>query len=181
MNGNNFRGQILAFEDATPRAHSSVLIADGARVIGDVTLAEGVSVWYNAVLRGDICGIRVGKFTNIQDLCLVHVDRDQPCTIGEYVVVGHSAILHACTVENSCLIGMGAKVLSGAIIGDGSIIAAGAVVLEETVIPPRSLAVGIPAKVLRNVTDEEVTDIKEWALRYNELASRHIRSVVPPK
>lgn len=170
-------GHTLPFEGKVPSLSGGVFVAPGALVMGEVSLAEGVSVWYNAVLRGDISRISVGRYSNIQDLCLLHVDRDQPCTVGDFVVVGHMAILHGCSVGNSCLIGMGSRLLSGSIVGDGCIIAAGAVVLEGTRIPPNSLAAGIPAKVIRRVEDTEVKAITEWAQRYYELSQRHLASL----
>ncbi len=176
MERKNIFGELLKFADTIPSVHSSCFIASGARIIGEVQLEEGVSVWFNSVLRGDISRIVVGRFTNIQDLCLLHVDRGQPCEVGEYVVVGHMAILHACSVGNSCLIGMGARILSGAKIGDGCIIAAQAVVLEGKEIPPNTLVAGVPAKVIRSVSPEEVQGIKDWAIRYNELAQLYLTS-----
>jgi len=176
MNKKNVSGELLEFAGTFPNIHSSCFIASGARLIGNVHLGEGVSVWFNSVLRGDISRIHVGRFTNIQDLCLLHVDREQPCEVGEYCVVGHMAILHACSVGNYCLIGMGARILSGATVGDGCIVAAGAVVLEGKEIPPNTLVAGVPAKLIRSVSKKEVDGIKDWARRYNELAQQYLNS-----
>lgn len=138
----------------SPRIHPTAWVAPGAQVIGDVTLEEASSVWYNCVLRGDVAPIRIGKATNIQDLTMVHVDVETPCTVGDGVGVGHRAILHGCRVEDGSLIGMGAIVLSGAVIGAGSVVAAGALVTEGTRVPPGRLIVGVPGRVVREVDEE---------------------------
>lgn len=126
-------------------------IAPNATVLGDVTLGEGASIWYGCVVRGDTAKIVIGAQTNIQDLTMVHVDEGVPCTIGARVGVGHRAILHGCTVEDECLIGMGAVVLNRAVIGTGSVVAAGAVVPEGMIVPPGSLVMGVPGRVVRTV------------------------------
>jgi len=149
-----------------PRVASNAYIASRAVVVGDVTLGEESSIWYGAVLRGDINRIVVGHHTNVQDNAVVHLADDYPCIIGNYVTVGHSAILHACTVEDECLIGMGATILDGAIIGAQSIIGANALVTQGTVIPPGSLVLGSPAKVKKSLSDEERAGLKSWAEKY---------------
>ncbi len=141
-------------------------MAPGAIVTGDVHLAEYASVWYGAVLRGDSASIHVGARTNIQDGSVVHVDHGMPTVIGADVVIGHGAIVHAATVEDGCLIAIGATVLSGAVIGRGSIVGAGAVVTEGKVIPPRSLVLGVPGRVVRQVDDAQVAKVREQAARY---------------
>lgn len=141
------------------KIHEKAWIAPGAVIRGDVSLAEGVSVWYHAVLRADQETITVGKNSNIQDCCVLHGDAGHDVTVGENVTVGHSAILHGCTVEDNCLIGMGAVVLDFAVIGAGSIVGAGSVVPAGMVIPPKSLVVGIPAKVKKTLGDEAEADI----------------------
>ena len=157
-----------------PRIHESVWVADGARIVGDVELAEQSSVWYNAVLRGDINSIRIGKRSNVQDGCVIHLENNLPCIVGEDVTVGHQATLHACEVEDAVLIGMGAIILNGAKIGKGSIIAAGAVVLGNTVIPERSLVVGTPGKVVKTL-DESIIDAHiKWAKKYVMLSQEYI-------
>lgn len=150
----------------SPQVHPTVFVAASATVIGDVILAAEASVWFGAILRGDNDAIRVGPRTNIQDMALIHVDPDEACTIGADVTVGHRAIIHAATIEDGCLIGMGAIVLNGAVVGAGSIVGAGAVVRAGDVIPPRSLVVGIPAKVVRTLSDEQVADNLASAARY---------------
>jgi carbonic anhydrase/acetyltransferase-like protein (isoleucine patch superfamily) len=148
-----------------------VYIAKGAVVIGDVTLGAHSSVWFNAVLRGDINRIVVGHHTNIQDNAVLHLADDFPCIIGNHVTVGHAAIVHACTVHDEVLVGMGCTILDGAVIGKQSIIGAGALVTQGTRIPPGSLALGAPAKVVRKLTPKERARIKTLAQKYVEIAA----------
>lgn len=146
---------VLALRSASPSIHDDAFIADGARIVGDVTLAAGASVWYNAVLRGDSAGIRIGVASNVQDNVSIHVDVEHPVIVGARVSIGHNAVVHGCTIGDGSLIGMGAVVLSGAVIGAGCLIAGGAVVLGGTVVPDGSLVAGVPAKVRRALSDEE--------------------------
>ena len=162
---------ILPFKNKKPRIHSSVFIAPGAHVIGDVKLDRGVSVWFTAVLRGDLAPIRVGEGTNVQEGCVLHVDYEQPCVLKKGIIMGHQAVAHACTVEDGVLIGIGAKILSGAYVGAFSLIGAGALVLENAKIPERSLVLGVPGKVIRRLTSKEVFDQVAHARRYKELAA----------
>ena len=162
---------ILPFKNKKPQIHSSVFIAPGAHVIGDVKLDRGVSVWFTAVLRGDIAPIRVGADTNIQDGCVIHVDHHQPCILKKGIIMGHQATAHACTVEDGVLIGIGARILSGATVGAFSLIGAGALVLENAVIPERALVLGVPGKVIRQLTSKEVAAHIPHARRYKELAA----------
>lgn len=155
-----------------PKIHPTAWVAPGAFVRGDVTLGEQVNVWYNAVLRGDQETITVGKASNIQDNCVLHGDAGCNVTVGEYVTVGHGAILHGCTVEDKCLIGMNAVVLDHAVVGAGSIVGAGAVVSAGTVIPPNSLVVGIPGKVKRTLTEEDIQGTVDNALNYLHLTEK---------
>ncbi|OGW90760.1 MAG: gamma carbonic anhydrase family protein [Omnitrophica bacterium RIFCSPHIGHO2_02_FULL_63_14] len=164
---------IMPFKNKRPRIHPSVFIAPGAHVIGDVRLARGVSVWFGAVLRGDIHTIEVGEETNLQDNCVVHVDENRPCRIGRRVIVGHHATVHACTVGDRVLIGIGAKILSRANVGNDCLIGAGAVVLEGANIPPRSLVLGIPGKIVRSLDADEVAGHALWAKRYAALAKQY--------
>lgn len=159
---------IAEFEGITPTIDEKTFIADGAKVIGAVTMAEFSSLWFNTVVRGDVNRIEIGRYTNIQDNSVVHVAESHPAIIGDYVTVGHNAIIHGCTIEDHCLIGMGAVVLNGAVIGKGSIIAAGAVVREKQVVPPHSLVVGVPGKVVKTVPDEW-DSIHAQALKYKTL------------
>ncbi|WP_309068018.1 gamma carbonic anhydrase family protein [Microbacterium sp.] len=160
-------------EEDVPAIHPDAFVADGARVIGAVAIGERASIWYNAVLRGDVETISIGAFSNIQDNVSLHVDASHPARIGEYVSVGHNAVVHGCTIGDGALIGMGSVVLSGAIVGAGCLVAAGAVVLEGTEIPPRSLVAGVPAKVRRALSDEEVAGLRDNAERYLAHAERH--------
>lgn len=172
---------LLPFETLVPCVASSVFIATGAVVVGDVAIGDGSSVWYNCVLRGDVASIAVGARTNLQDLTMVHVTSGRFATqIGDDVTVGHRAILHGCRVGNGCLIGMGAIVLDGADIGSESMIAAGAVVAPGTVVPPRTLWMGTPARERRPLTDEEVANLYRSAAHYVETARRHRASALPP-
>jgi carbonic anhydrase/acetyltransferase-like protein (isoleucine patch superfamily) len=158
--------QLDQFLGKTPRVGHGVYIAEGAVVIGDVTLGDRSSVWYHAVVRGDINRIVIGEGTNIQDNAVVHLADDYPALLGNYVTVGHSAIVHACTVEDEVLIGMGAVILDGAVIGAQSIIGANALVTQGTRIPPGSMALGSPAKVVRSLTPQERAGLKHWAEKY---------------
>lgn len=168
---------ILPFREKIPKIHPSVFIAPGAHVIGDVTLAKGANVWFTAVIRGDIAPIRIGEGTNIQDGCVVHVDRKKPCILKNKITMGHQATAHACVVEEGVLIGIGARILSGARIGAYSLIGAGAVVLENARIPERSLVLGVPGKVVRKLSPRETAWHDPWARRYVELASAYRRQL----
>lgn len=160
---------IKTYKGITPSIHPTAFIEDSALIIGDVEIGEYSSVWFNAVIRGDVNYIRIGKRTNIQDGSILHVTRDtHPLFIGDNVTIGHNVTLHGCRIKDRCLIGMGAIVLDGAEVGEDSIIGAGAVVAEETIIPPMTLALGIPAKPKRELTHEEVKMIKGYAENYIE-------------
>ncbi|MEO7298837.1 MAG: gamma carbonic anhydrase family protein [Verrucomicrobiota bacterium] len=162
--------QLETFLRQKPTLGKNVYIALGAVVVGDVTLGDNSSVWYNAVLRGDINRIVIGENSNIQDNAVLHLADDFPCLIGNFVTVGHSAIVHACTVGDECLIGMGATVLDGAVIGAQSLIGANALVTQGTKIPPGSLVLGSPAKIIKSLSDEERAGLKLWATKYVENA-----------
>jgi carbonic anhydrase/acetyltransferase-like protein (isoleucine patch superfamily) len=158
--------QLDTFLRKQPVLGPNVYIASTAAVLGDVTLGAHSSVWYNAVLRGDINRIVVGDYSNIQDNAVVHLADDFPCIIGKYVTVGHSAIVHACTVEDECLIGMGATILDGAIIGAQSIVGANALVTQGMVVPAGSMVLGSPAKVVRPLMQTERESLRGWAEKY---------------
>ncbi|KHK98242.1 anhydrase [Microbacterium mangrovi] len=164
---------ILTVLGKTPVLHENVFIADGARVVGDVRLLEGSSVWYNAVLRADGDSITIGVGSNLQDNVAVHVDHGHPVVLGEDVSVGHNAVIHGCTIGDGSLVGMGAVVLNGARIGRGCLIAGGAVVLEGTVVPDGSLVAGVPAKVRRELTDEEKAGLVKNARVYRRHVAEH--------
>jgi len=156
-----------------PSIHPTAFVAAGAQVIGKVRLGKDASVWYNCVLRGDINDIQVGERSNIQDGSILHVENETPCIVGNDVTVGHHANIHACTVEDACLIGIGAILLSGCKIGKGSVIGAGAVVKERTVVEPGTLWVGIPAKKVKKLSPEVIEINKKWAAKYVLLAKAH--------
>ncbi len=159
-----------AFRGVFPELHAPAYVAASADLIGNVRLAEGSSVWYNATLRADLAPISVGSNSNVQDNCCLHIERGMGCQLGECVTVGHSVTLHACTVEDNCLIGMGAVVLDGARIGHGSIVGAQALVTKGTLIPPHSLVLGSPAKVVKTLGDEVEEQNRLHALEYVALA-----------
>ncbi|MFE3882357.1 gamma carbonic anhydrase family protein [Streptomyces lydicus] len=160
-----------------PKVDQKAFTAPTSVVLGEVSMASGASVWYHAVLRADCGPIVLGADSNIQDNCTVHVDPGFPVTVGARVSVGHNAVLHGCTVEDDVLIGMGATVLNGAHIGAGSLVAAQALVPQGMRVPPGSLVAGVPAKVKRELTDEEREGIKLNAAMYLELAARHREDV----
>lgn len=155
-------------------------IHPAAIVCGDVTLGDRVSVWPTAVIRGDTASIVIGDDSNVQDGTIVHVDHGVPTTIGKRVAIGHRAIVHGATIEDDCLIAMGAILLNNVQVGSGSIVGAGAVCREGMVIPPRSLVLGVPGKVVRQTTDEEVERIRKTVQAYIELQERHRRGEFPP-
>jgi carbonic anhydrase/acetyltransferase-like protein (isoleucine patch superfamily) len=158
---------LRAFKSVFPSVDSSAYVDTSAQIIGDVHVGPESSVWMNVVIRGDVNHVRIGARTNIQDLTLVHVMRDtHPTTIGDDVTVGHSAVIHGCTIEDRCLIGMGAILLNGCRVGTGSIIAAGSVVPEGMQVPPGSMVMGVPAKVKRPLTADEDRSIKWYADNY---------------
>lgn len=161
---------IKPFLTHTPSLHPSVRMAENAAVIGDVTCGENVSLWYGVTLRGDMAPIAVGADTNVQDGCILHCDAGAPVTVGSGCVLGHGAIVHSCTVGEGCMIGMGAILLSGCEVGAHSIIGAGALITGKTVIPPYSLAVGSPARVVGQVTPEQVAYIQKNTEKYIETA-----------
>lgn len=163
-----------AFEGTKPRLGSDVFVAPGARVIGDVELGDEASVWYNCVIRGDVCPIRIGPRTNIQDLTVIHVeDGEFDTTIGADVTVGHRAILHGCTVDDGSLIGMGATLLNGVHVESNCLVAADALLTPGTHVPEGSVAMGSPAEIVRDVTEAERKGFAESALHYVDLADRH--------
>jgi gamma-carbonic anhydrase len=154
-----------------PTIGQNVYIASTGVVVGDVTLGDHCSVWYNAVLRGDINRIVVGHHSNIQDNAVLHLADDYPCILGNYVTVGHSAIVHACTVGDECLIGMGATILDGAEIGEQCLIGANALVKQGMKVPPGSMLLGSPAKIVKQLSDEERSNLKHWATKYVDNAA----------
>ncbi len=154
--------------------HQSVKILNGVQIHGNLNIGRKSSIWYNAVIRGDIEDINIGEYSNIQDNCVLHTSKDFPLNIGSYVSVGHSAVLHGTTIRDNCLIGMNTTLLNGSLIGADSIVGAGAVVTQGKKFPDRSLILGMPAKMVRKLETREVKSIKENALRYAELADEHV-------
>ena len=163
----------IDFEGVTPQVPESAWAAPNATLLGKVTLGESASVFYSAVLRGDMDTITIGERSNIQDGCVAHTDPGHPVVVGAGVSVGHRAVLHGCTVEDDALIGMGAVVLNGAVVGAGSLVAAGAVVTEGMQIPPGSLVAGVPAKVRKELDEEAIASLRQNARTYVDLAARH--------
>jgi carbonic anhydrase/acetyltransferase-like protein (isoleucine patch superfamily) len=165
---------VLPYRGATPSIDPTAFVAPGATLVGRVTLAANSSVFYGAVLRADVDSITLGAGSNLQDNVSVHCDEGKPTVIGDGVSVGHGAVIHGCTIEDDVLIGMSATVLNLAVVGRESLVAAGTVVLEGTVIPPRSLVAGVPGKVRRELTDDEVAKLHANADHYVELAAEHL-------
>lgn len=160
-------GTLHDFDGKSPRVHPTVFLAAGSRVIGDVELGENVSVWFNTVIRGDVERVRIGRNTNIQDNATIHVTHFvNPTLVGESVTVGHGAILHGCTVKDRALIGMKAVVLDRAVIGEEALVAAGSVVRPGMKVPPRTLVAGVPAKIVRELTPDELTMVLEGSTNY---------------
>ena len=158
---------ILPYQDIYPKIHSSVLIAEGAFIVGDVEIGKDSSIWFNTVVRGDVNYIRVGERTNIQDLTMVHVTYKKfPTFIGNDVSIGHSAVIHGCRIKDYVVIGMGAKILDDSMVNSFSLVAAGSVVRERFIVPEGTLVAGVPAKVIRDLLPEEIEKIKQNAKNY---------------
>jgi carbonic anhydrase/acetyltransferase-like protein (isoleucine patch superfamily) len=165
---------VRPFGGKTPVVHASAWIAPGATVVGDVEIGEGSSIWFGCVARGDVNVIRVGRRTNVQDLTTIHVtSRTHPTSIGDEVTVGHRVVLHGCTIKDRCLIGIGSVVMDGAVVGPESVVGAGALVPPGMVVPPRTLVMGSPAKVKRDLSAEEVDALRKSADNYVEYAARY--------
>lgn len=159
----------------TPLIGSRVFVAENAAVIGDVTIGDDSSIWYSTTIRGDVDRIRIGARTNVQDNCAIHVTGGAfTTTIGDEVTIGHGAIVHGCTIHRGALIGMGARVLDGAVIGESALVGAGALVPEGMKVPPRVLVVGVPARVRRPLTEEEVARLEESWRHYVEYKDRYL-------
>ena len=167
--------RLVELDGVSPRLGERVFVADGACLVGDVEIGEDSSVFYSAVLRGDLAPIRVGCRTNIQDNVTVHVSTDVPAIIGNEVTVGHNAVLHACTIDDNVLIGMGAVVMDGAHIKKNCIVGAGAVVTQGREFPENSLVLGAPAHVVRELTSEELENVRGGMLRYVEIKDKLLR------
>ncbi|KGG81516.1 hypothetical protein Y919_00715 [Caloranaerobacter azorensis H53214] len=161
------------YEGKKPKVHDSCFIADGVEIIGDVEIGENTSIWYNTVIRGDENSIKIGKYTNIQDGCVIHISKEYETIIGDYVTIGHKAIIHACKIGDNVLIGMGAIILDGAEIEDNVLVGAGSIVTPGKKIPSGTLVLGSPAKVVRKLNDEEINHLKQSAVDYVKYAKKH--------
>lgn len=171
---------IRSYMGHTPRVPAGCYVDPSAQVIGDVVLGKQASVWMNAVVRGDVHSIRIGARSNVQDCAVLHGMRHlYPVHVGEGVSIGHNATVHGCTIEDDCLVGIGARILNNSRIGEGSIVAAGAVVREGMVIPPRSLAAGVPARIVRSLTDADLDLIRMYAENYLSYSAQYLREPAP--
>ena len=174
---------IYPYEGVTPQIEPNVLLCPGSMVVGRVKIGEGSSVWYNTVIRGDVHDVVIGRYSSIQDGTLIHEDSGRgsglegglPTVVGDYVTVGHGVILHACRVEDYALIGMGAIIMDGAVIGKGAVVGAGALVTKNTVVPPFSLVLGSPARVVKTLPEDSLNQRLEQAMHYYGLAQDHRR------
>jgi carbonic anhydrase/acetyltransferase-like protein (isoleucine patch superfamily) len=163
------------FGGKTPIVHPSAFVGDGAVVLGDVEVGAGASIWFGCVVRGDVNFIRIGARTNVQDLSVLHVtSKTHPTVVGDEVTVGHRVVLHGCTIKDRCLVGIGAVVMDGAVVGPEAVIGAGALVPPGMVVPPRTLVMGSPAKVKRDLTVEELEALRRSADNYVEYAARYV-------
>ncbi|HPI37834.1 MAG TPA: gamma carbonic anhydrase family protein [Ignavibacteriaceae bacterium] len=169
--------KIFPYEGKIPRLHQSVFLASGVKLIGDVEIGKDSSIWYNTVIRGDVHYIKIGEMTNIQDCSMLHVTNNVfPLNIGNKVTVGHSVTLHGCTLKDLCLIGMGAVILDGAVIEDHSIVAAGSVVKQGFVVPSGKLVAGVPAKIVRSLSEKEMAEFEASAERYKKYTEITLKS-----
>lgn len=167
---------IKPFKNLKPRIGERVFVAEDAVIIGDVTIGDDSSIWFGTILRGDVNYIKIGKCTSIQDGTVIHVtNRTDPTVVGDYVTVGHAVKLHGCTVKDNCLVGIGAIVLDGAVVSENSIVAAGALVPPRKIFPAGSLIMGFPAKVVRQLTEEEIAGLKEHAERYVNYKNEYLK------
>lgn len=170
--------KLFPYNNISPKVHPSVFIAPGAKIVGDVEIGRDSSIWFNVVIRGDVHYIKIGEMTNVQDLSMLHVTNGKfPLNIGNKVTIGHSVKLHGCTLEDLCLIGIGAIVLDGAVVQEKSIVAAGAVVKPNFIVPSGKLVAGVPAKVIRNLTDLEIDDLEKSAQRYKDYSQLTFNSL----
>jgi carbonic anhydrase/acetyltransferase-like protein (isoleucine patch superfamily) len=169
------RAVIERYQALVPTLGARVLLAPGAAIVGDVRLGDDVSVWFGAVLRGDLAAVTVGRGSNVQDGSVLHVGDASPCVVGDEVVVGHRVMLHGCRVEDACLIGMQATILDDAVIGAGSVVGAAALVTQGMVIPPRSLVLGTPARVVRTLTESDEGFHRALAAKYTRLKENYLR------
>lgn len=176
--GNN--ASIISYRGITPKIHPSVFLCEGVRIIGDVEIGEDCSVWYNTVIRGDVHYIRIGSRTNIQDMSMLHVTNGRfPLNIGSGVLVAHSVTLHGCTLNDNCMIGIGANVLDGSVVESGSIVAAGSLIREGFLVPSGTLAAGVPAKIVRDLTGKEIEKIGRMVDNYVNYVKIYREQLIP--
>lgn len=167
---------LYSFKDKKPVIGENVFMAEGAKIIGDVEVGKDCSIWYNAVIRGDRAPIRIGDRTNVQDLCMIHVNPGSPITIGNDVTIGHSVTLHGCTIKDRVMIGMASTILNDSVISENSIVAAGSLVTERKKFPPGVMIMGSPARVVRELTEEEIASLPQVAQHYIEIAGEYKES-----
>lgn len=174
----NLEEKLFPYLDYYPKLGQNIFLASGVKIIGNVEIGNNSSVWYNSVIRGDVHYIKIGSQTNIQDCSMLHVTNGKyPLNIGSKVTIGHCVKLHGCTLEDSCLIGIGAIVLDGAVVEKGSMVAAGAVVRPNFIVPSGKLATGVPAKIVRDLTDDEIADFEKSAERYMKYTELTVESL----
>ncbi len=170
--------KLFPYLELFPEIHPTVFLASGVKIVGDVKIGENSSVWYNCVIRGDVHYVKIGEMTNIQDCSMLHVTNGRyPLYIGSKVTIGHSVKLHGCTLQDLCLIGIGSIVLDGAVVETNSMVAAGSVVKPNFVVPSGKLVAGVPARIVRDLTDEEINDFEKSALRYKKYTEITIESL----
>ena len=170
--------KLFPYLDLFPEIHSTVFLASGVKIVGDVKIGANSNVWYNTVIRGDVHYVKIGEMTNIQDCSMLHVTNGRyPLNIGSKVTIGHSVKLHGCTLQDLCLIGIGSIVLDGAVVESNSMVAAGAVVKPNFVVPSGKLVAGVPARIVRDLTDDEINDFEKSALRYMKYTEITINSL----
>ncbi len=174
----NLEEKLFPYLDYYPKLGQNIFLASGVKIVGNVEIGDNSSVWYNSVIRGDVHYIKIGSQTNIQDCSMLHVTNGKyPLNIGSKVTIGHCVKLHGCTLEDLCFIGIGAIVLDGAVVQKNSMVAAGAVVKQNFIVPSGKLAAGVPAKIIRDLTDEEIADFEKSAERYMNYAQLTIESL----
>lgn len=178
----NGESKLFPYQELFPDIHKSVFLASGVKIVGDVRIGKGSSVWYNTVIRGDVHYVKIGEMTNVQDCSMLHVTNGRyPLNIGNKVTIGHSVKLHGCTLQDLCLIGIGSIVLDGAVVESNSMVAAGAVVKPNFVVPSGKLVAGVPARVVRDLTKEEIDDFEASALRYKKYTQITVDSLIKMK
>ncbi len=174
----NNEQKLFPFKKFYPKIAQNTFLAAGAKIIGNVEIGEYSSVWYNTVIRGDVHYIKIGSFTNIQDCSMLHVTSNKnPLNIGSKVTIGHSVNLHGCTINDLCLVGIGAIILDGAVLGENSVVSAGAVVTPNFIVPSGKLATGVPARIVRDLTETEINEIENLAFRYKKYSEETIESL----